>query len=50
LKLGATATTADFTVRISNKGFYEWQFASYTGIVDVITAAGTATLLATECT
>ena len=50
VKFGATATTADFTVRLSNKGFYDWQLGSYTGIIDAITATGTATMLATECT
>jgi hypothetical protein len=50
LRLSAGATTALFTVRISNKGFYELQFPSYTGIVTAITAAATATLLVTELT
>jgi hypothetical protein len=50
LRLSAGATTALFTVRISNKGFYELQFPAYTGVVTAITAAGTATLLVTELT
>lgn len=50
LRLSAGATTALFTVRISNKGFYELQFPAYTGIVSAIVAAGTATLLVTELT
>lgn len=50
LRLGAGATVALFTVRISNKGFYELQFPAYTGIVTAITSAGAATLLVTELT
>lgn len=50
LRLSAGATTALFTVRLSRFGFYELAFPVYTGIVTVITAAGTATLLATELT
>jgi hypothetical protein len=50
LRLSAGATTALFTVRIDNKGFYELSFPAYTGIVTVITSVGTATLLATELT
>jgi hypothetical protein len=47
--LAAAATTALFTVRLSNNGYYEIPFPAYTGIVTGITAAGTATVLATEC-
>jgi hypothetical protein len=50
LRLAAAAASALFTVRLSKNGFYELNFPVYTGIVTVITAAGTATLLATELT
>jgi hypothetical protein len=50
VRLSAGATTALFTVRISNKGFYELQFPAYTGIVTAIVAAGAATVLCTELT
>lgn len=50
VKLGATASTASFTVRLSNKSEWELPFPVYTGIVDGITSVGTATILATELT
>jgi hypothetical protein len=50
LRLAAAATVALFTVRISNKGFYELSFPAYTGIVTAICAAASATLLVTELT
>jgi hypothetical protein len=50
VRLSAGATTALFTVRISNKGFYELQFPAYTGIVTGIVAAGVAVVLVTELT
>jgi hypothetical protein len=50
IRLSAGATTALFTVRISNKGFYELQFPAYTGVVTGITAAGAAVVLVTELT
>lgn len=50
VRLEAGATTALFTVRLNNNGFYEVQFPAYTGIITGITASGTATILATECT
>lgn len=50
VKLGATASTASFTVRLSGKSFYELQSPVFTGAIDGITAAGNATVLATELT
>lgn len=50
VKLGTTASTASFTVRLSGKSFYELQTPVFTGAIDGITAAGTATVLATELT
>jgi len=50
LRLGAGATTALFTVKMSRNGFFELQYPVYTGEVTVITSTGTATLLATELT
>lgn len=49
IRLAAGATAIAYTVRISNNAFYEIQFPAYTGIITGITAAGTATLLVTEC-
>jgi len=51
VRLEAGATTALFTVRVSSKGFFELPSpGAYTGIITGITAAATATVLATECT
>lgn len=51
VRLAAGATTALFTVRISSKGFFQLPTPGvYTGIITGITSAGTATVLATECT
>lgn len=50
VKLGATASTASFTVRLSGKSFYELQTPVYSGAIDGITATSTATVLATELT
>lgn len=50
VKLGAAATTASFTVRLANMSEWEIPFPVYTGIITGITAAGTATILATELT
>jgi hypothetical protein len=50
LKLGATASTVSYTVRIGLNSFYELSFPAYTGIIDVITNAAAATLLVTELT
>lgn len=50
VRLSAGATTALFTVRLSNNSFYELAFPAYTGIITGITSAGTATVLATELT
>ena len=41
VKLGATASIASFTVRISSQGYYEVPF-NYTGIIDGIWASGGA--------
>lgn len=50
VRLEAGATTALFTVRLSLNGFFELPSPGvYTGIITGITAAGTATVLATEC-
>jgi len=51
VKLGAAATTASFTVRMSNKSEWEIPFPVYTGIITGICDTGqTATVLATELT
>lgn len=50
VRLAAGATTALFTVRMSNNATWELQTPVYTGIITGITAAGTATMLATELT
>ncbi len=50
VRLAAAATTALFTLQMTNNAFYELTFPAYTGIVTGITSAGTATMLATECT
>jgi hypothetical protein len=50
VRLGAGATTAAFTVRLSNKSEFELPFPVYTGIITGITSAGTATIVATELT
>jgi hypothetical protein len=50
VKLGAAATTASFTVRMSNKSEWEIPDPIYTGVITGITAAGAATMLATELT
>jgi len=50
VRLAAGATTALFTVRMANNATWEFQTPVYTGIVTGITAAGTATMLATELT
>lgn len=50
VKFGAVATVADFSVRLSAKGFYEFQAPVYTGIVDAIRSAGTGNVYTSECT
>jgi hypothetical protein len=51
VKLAATATTSDFSVKISAGGYYNLEVPVYTGIIDVIFANGTAgNLLVTELT
>jgi hypothetical protein len=50
VKLGAAATTASFTLRMSVQSFYELQTPVYTGIITGITSAGTSTTLVTELT
>jgi hypothetical protein len=50
IKLGAGATTASFTARLSNQSEWELPTPVYTGIITGITSAATATLLATELT
>lgn len=49
VKLGATATTADFTVKLVQDGYYEVPF-NYTGIVDCIWSSATGAMLVTELT
>jgi hypothetical protein len=50
IKLGTTATTASFSVRLAGKSLYEIQSPVYTGNIDAITLAGSATVLTTELT
>lgn len=50
LKLGAVASAASFTVRLSGFSFYEIQFPVYTGTVEAIRTAGAGTVLVTELT
>lgn len=49
LKLGATASTTSYSVKISSGGYYELPFR-YTGAIDGITSTGTAQLRVTELT
>jgi hypothetical protein len=51
LKLGATASTSDFIIKLSAGGYYNLEQPVYTGRIDVIFANGTAgNLLITELT
>jgi hypothetical protein len=50
VKLGATASTTSFTVKVANQSFYALMDPVYTGIVDAVTSTGTATVLVTELT
>ena len=50
VKLGAAATTALFTVRLSNQSEWEVPEPVYTGIITGITSAGAASVMATELT
>jgi hypothetical protein len=50
IKLGSGATTSSFTARLANQSEWEIPFPVYTGVITGITAAGTATVLATELT
>lgn len=49
LKMGATATTSSYSVSIASGSYYELPF-HYTGIIDAITASGTAQMRITELT
>lgn len=49
LKLGATASTTSYSVKIASGGYYELPFR-YTGAIDGITSTGTAQLRVTELT
>lgn len=49
LKLGATASTTIFTVKIVPDGYYELPFR-YSGIIDAITLSGSTNLRVTELT
>lgn len=49
MKLGATASATSYTCQIASGGYYEVPFG-YTGVIDGITASGTATLRVTELT
>lgn len=49
LKLGGTASTTSFTVRIYPNGFFAMPFPIYTGVIDAIWDAGpTGSLRITE--
>lgn len=50
VKLGATATTASYSLILRRNSYFELPSPTYTGVIDGITAAGTATVLATEIT
>lgn len=50
VRLAAGATTTLFTVRMANNATWELQTPVYTGQITAITAAATATMLATELT
>jgi hypothetical protein len=50
VKLGASATTSSYTIPIVSSGYYELPKPIYTGVIDAITASGTATLRITEFT
>jgi hypothetical protein len=50
VRLAAGATIALFTVRMANNSTWELQTPVYTGQITGITAAGVATMLATELT
>lgn len=50
VKLGSGASSASFTVRLSNKSEWELPFPVYTGIITGSASAGTNTVLATELT
>ena len=42
VKLGAGASTANFTVRLDGQGYFELPFPVYTGIITAVRAAGPA--------
>ena len=50
LKHGATASTTDYTVKLIPDAVWIIENSDYTGVVDVITSTGTATLRVTEMT
>lgn len=50
LKLGATASTSDFTVKIPSNSFYELIVPCYTGVVDCIWTTATGSMKVTELT
>ena len=47
VKLGATASTSSFTIKLSQDGYYEVPF-SYTGVIDGIWASATGNARVTE--
>jgi hypothetical protein len=49
VKLGSTASTTSYTIKMAVDGYYEVPFG-FTGIITGITASGTATLRVTELT
>lgn len=50
LKLGATASSTSYTVRMPDNTFYELPYPVYTGTIDAVSQAGTRSLRVTELT
>lgn len=50
VKFGATATTSDFTIRLTPYGSYEMNGPIYTGRIDCIWASATGAMRITELT
>lgn len=50
LKLGSTASSTSFTVRLTSNDYYELPFPVYTGIITAIAASGTRDIRITELT
>ena len=50
VKLGATASTASYSFILKKNSYWDAPFPTYTGVIDGITAASTATVLSTEIT